>query len=86
LFPAPSTIDGDPSPDISGMIGQFAHGNEPSHHILNLYTMIGEPQKTAKWVREIMLFSKKLQILRFICKLFAKIQGKLFKYSYFCTL
>lgn len=54
LFLAPSTIEGDPSPDISGMIGQFAHGNEPSHHILYLYTMLGEPQKTAKWVREVM--------------------------------
>lgn len=54
LFLAPSTIEGDPSPDISGMIGQFAHGNEPSHHILYLYTMLGESQKTAKWVREVM--------------------------------
>ncbi len=53
LFLAPSTIEGDPSPDISGMIGQFAHGNEPSHHILYLYTMLGEPHKTAKWVREV---------------------------------
>lgn len=54
LFLAPSTVEGDPSPDISGMIGQFAHGNEPSHHILYLYTMMGQPQKTAKWVREVM--------------------------------
>lgn len=54
LFLAPSTIEGDPSPDISGMIGQFAHGNEPSHHILYLYTMMGEPQKTAERVREVM--------------------------------
>ena len=54
LFLAPSTVDGDASPDISGMIGQFAHGNEPSHHILYLYTMLGEPQKTAERVREVM--------------------------------
>ncbi len=54
LFLAPSTIDGDPSPDISGLIGQFAHGNEPSHHILYLYTMLGEPHKTAELVREVM--------------------------------
>ena len=54
LFLAPSTIEGDPSPDISGMIGQFAHGNEPSHHILYLYTMLGEPHKTAERVREVM--------------------------------
>lgn len=54
LFLAPSTIAGDPSPDISGMIGQFAHGNEPSHHILYLYAMLGEPHRTAEWVREVM--------------------------------
>lgn len=54
LFLAPSTIAGDPSPDISGMIGQFAHGNEPSHHILYLYAMLGESHKTAKRVREVM--------------------------------
>ena len=54
LFLAPSTIEGDPSPDISGMIGQFAHGNEPSHHILYLYAMMGEPYKTAERVREVL--------------------------------
>ena len=54
LFLAPSTIEGDPSPDISGMIGQFAHGNEPSHHILYLYTMLGKPHRTAELVRRVM--------------------------------
>lgn len=54
LFLAPSVLDGDPSPDISGMIGQYVHGNEPSHHILYLYAMLGQPHKTAKWVREVM--------------------------------
>jgi len=54
LFLAPSTIAGDPAPDISGMIGQFAHGNEPSHHILYLYAMLGDSHKTAKRVREVM--------------------------------
>ena len=54
LFLAPSTIDGDPSPDISGLIGQFAHGNEPSHHILYLYAILGEPYKTAERVRQVM--------------------------------
>ena len=53
LFLAPSTIEGDPSPDISGMIGQFAHGNEPSHHILYLYALLGQPHKTAERVREV---------------------------------
>ena len=55
LFLAPSTVDGDASPDISGMIGQFAHGNEPSHHILYLYTMLGEPHKAAERIREVMI-------------------------------
>ena len=54
LFLAPSTIEGTPSPDISGMIGQFAHGNEPSHHIPYLFSMLGHPHKTADRVREIM--------------------------------
>lgn len=54
LFLAPSAIDGTPSPDISGLIGQFAHGNEPSHHIPYLYALLGQPHKTAQRVREIM--------------------------------
>ena len=33
--------------DISGLIGQYAHGNEPSHHIIYFYTMAGQPWKTA---------------------------------------
>ncbi len=54
LFLAPSTVEGDPSPDISGLIGQFAHGNEPSHHILYMYTMLGEPHKAAQRIREVL--------------------------------
>lgn len=54
LFTLPSTIEGEPSPDISGLIGQYAHGNEPSHHILYMYTMLGEPHKAAKLIREVM--------------------------------
>lgn len=42
------------SNDITGLIGQYAHGNEPSHHIAYLYTMLGQPDKTAKLVRHIM--------------------------------
>ena len=38
----------------TGMIGQYAHGNEPSHHILYLYTMLGQPWKTADKVREVL--------------------------------
>jgi predicted alpha-1,2-mannosidase len=54
LFTLPSVIEGDPSPDISGLIGQFAHGNEPSHHILYMYTMLGAPHKAAERIREVM--------------------------------
>lgn len=41
-------------PDISGMVGQYAQGNEPSHHIAYLYNYVGQPWKTADHVREIM--------------------------------
>lgn len=54
LFTAPSTVEGDPSPDISGMIGQYAHGNEPSHHIIYIYTMLGEPHKCARLVHNVL--------------------------------
>ena len=52
LFTASSQLEGaDASPDISGLIGQYAHGNEPSHHTLYLYSMLGQPDKTAEKVR-----------------------------------
>lgn len=55
LFTAPSEVDGDDaSPDISGLIGQYAHGNEPSHHVAYFYTMAGQPWKSAELVREIL--------------------------------
>ena len=55
LFTVSSVIEGEEiSPDISGMIGQYAHGNEPSHHILYLYAMLGQPWKTAEKVREVL--------------------------------
>ena len=55
LFLVSSFIEGDEtSPDISGLIGQYAHGNEPSHHILYLYTMLGQPWKSADRVREVL--------------------------------
>lgn len=43
-----------PSSDITGLIGQYAHGNEPSHHITYLYTYAGEQWKTAEKVRFVM--------------------------------
>lgn len=47
LFAAKSKIEGHAvSADISGLIGQYAHGNEPSHHITHLYNYVGQPWKT----------------------------------------
>ena len=55
LFTVSSIVEGaETSPDISGLIGQYAHGNEPSHHVLYLYTMLGQPWKTADKVREVL--------------------------------
>ena len=54
LFTAPSELGPDASPDISGLIGQYVHGNEPSHHIVYFYTMAGQPWKTADLVRKIL--------------------------------
>ena len=55
LFSASSEIAGEhASDDISGMIGQYAHGNEPSHHITYFYTMLGRPWQTADLVRRVM--------------------------------
>ena len=38
-------------PDITGLIGQYAHGNEPSHHILYMYNYVGQPWKGARLIR-----------------------------------
>ena len=55
LFTVSSVIEGgETSPDISGLIGQYAHGNEPSHHILYLYTMLGQPWKAADKIRDVL--------------------------------
>lgn len=55
LFIAPSIMTGENvSPDASGFIGQYAHGNEPSHHIAYMYSYIGEAWKTQEKVREIL--------------------------------
>lgn len=53
LFTVSSIVEGaETSPDISGLIGQYAHGNEPSHHVLYLYTMLGQPWKAADLIRQ----------------------------------
>lgn len=54
LFTADSRLTGDASPDITGLIGQYVHGNEPDHHVIYFYTMLGEPQKAARYVRQVL--------------------------------
>ncbi len=55
LFTESSEITGENvSSDISGLIGQYAHGNEPSHHIAYMYNYAKKPWKTQFWVREIL--------------------------------
>lgn len=54
LFVVEGDMGSDASPDISGLIGQYAHGNEPSHHVLYLYPYVGQPWKTAEKVREVL--------------------------------
>jgi predicted alpha-1,2-mannosidase len=52
LFTVTSQLNGsDAPPDVSGLIGQYAHGNEPSHHIAYMYAFVGEPWKTQEKVR-----------------------------------
>lgn len=54
LFTASSELEGDiVSADITGLIGQYAHGNEPSHHITHLYNYAGQPWKTQELVDRI---------------------------------
>jgi predicted alpha-1,2-mannosidase len=54
LFVVTGDMGAEASPDISGLIGQYAHGNEPSHHIIYLYTCVGEPRKAADKLRFVM--------------------------------
>ncbi|MCQ2267424.1 MAG: GH92 family glycosyl hydrolase [Bacteroidaceae bacterium] len=55
LFTASSEMEGDNvSADISGLIGQYAHGNEPSHHITHFYNYLGQPWKTQELVDQIL--------------------------------
>ncbi len=54
LFSTSSETTGRQQSDITGLIGQYAHGNEPSHHMAYLYDYVGKPWKTQEKVREIM--------------------------------
>lgn len=53
LFTVSSEIDGELS-DITGLIGQYAHGNEPSHHMAYLYNYIGRPWQTQAMTRRLL--------------------------------
>ncbi len=55
LFTAESALEGElVSADISGLIGQYAHGNEPSHHITHFYNYVGQPWRTQELVDEVL--------------------------------
>ncbi|HET6979151.1 MAG TPA: GH92 family glycosyl hydrolase [Pyrinomonadaceae bacterium] len=54
LFAADSRTTGREQVDITGLIGQYAHGNEPSHHMAYLYNYVSQPWKTQARVRQIM--------------------------------
>ncbi len=54
LFIVEGDMGEEASPDVSGLIGQYAHGNEPSHHIIYLYSYVGQPWKTAQLVRRVL--------------------------------
>ncbi len=54
LFIIEGDLGEEASPDVSGLIGQYAHGNEPSHHIIYMYNYVGQPWKTAQLVRRVL--------------------------------
>lgn len=62
LFMVEGDMGEEASNDITGLIGQYAHGNEPSHHVTYLYGYVGQPYKTAEKTRQIMaeLYSDKI--------------------------
>lgn len=53
FFTADPTLTGNSQPDVTGLIGQYAHGNEPSHHVAYLYAFAGQPWKTQALVHRI---------------------------------
>ncbi|KGD67157.1 GH92 family glycosyl hydrolase [Flavobacterium aquatile] len=54
MFNSESKTTGREQADVTGLIGQYAHGNEPSHHMAYLYNYIGKPEKTAEKVHYIL--------------------------------
>ena len=53
LFTLPPNDDGTAVADVSGLIGDYAHGNEPCHHVAYLYNFVGQPWKTQEKIHEI---------------------------------
>jgi len=53
LFVSPQTIGKDAPPDVTGLIGQYVHGNEPSHHVIPIYSLIGNPAKAGERITEV---------------------------------
>ena len=54
LFVAPSKTEGMGEVlDVTGLIGQYVHGNEPSHHVIYFYPQVGHPEKAAERIREV---------------------------------
>jgi len=54
LFIVEGDLGDEASPDVSGLIGQYAHGNEPSHHIIYMYNYMGQPWKAARLIRRVL--------------------------------
>ena len=54
MFNAESKTTGREQVDVTGLIGQYAHGNEPSHHMAYLYNYVGKPEKTTEKVHYIL--------------------------------
>jgi predicted alpha-1,2-mannosidase len=54
FFTAPSTLPANAPPDIAGLVGQYAHGNEPDQHAAYLYAYCGAPHKTQAMVRRLL--------------------------------
>ena len=54
LFEGHNSMSGRDQADVTGLIGMYAHGNEPSHHAAWLYSKLGKPEKTRRYVHRIL--------------------------------
>ena len=54
LFEGRNKLSGRDQADVTGLIGMYAHGNEPSHHAAWLYSLLGQPEKTERYVHRIL--------------------------------